>query len=190
MRNDDTVHDELESTAREPRRNDPSKASPSLVWIRGRLLHPPVLSPAAGHGPSALPQRACATLNYRIVPGYTANDMLQTLREAIADPGVEITWQFNEPHDPPASPLREDVFGAVTEVAHRMWPGVIVMPGMETGMADSRILRVVGIPSYGVSGLFVEQGDGRAHGKDERIRASDFYAGVDFYDQFMKALVR
>jgi len=144
----------------------------------------------AGHGPSALPQRALATLNCRIAPGYTANDMLRALREAIADPGVEITWQFNEPHDPPASPLREDVFGAVTEVAHRMWPGVIVMPGMETGMADSRILRVVGIPSYGVSGLFVERGDGRAHGKDERIRASDFYAGVDFYDQFMKALVR
>jgi acetylornithine deacetylase/succinyl-diaminopimelate desuccinylase-like protein len=39
-----------------------------------------------------------------------------------------------------------------------------------------------------VSGLFLEQGDGRAHGKDERIRASDFYAGVEFYDQFMKAL--
>lgn len=144
----------------------------------------------AGHGPSALAQRARATLNCRIVPGYTANDMLQTLRQAIADPGVDITWQFNEPHDPPASPLREDVFGAVTDVAHRMWPGVVVLPGMETGMGDSRILRAAGIPSYGVSGLFIEQGDGRAHGKDERVRANDFYVGVDFYDQFMKALVR
>jgi acetylornithine deacetylase/succinyl-diaminopimelate desuccinylase-like protein len=40
-----------------------------------------------------------------------------------------------------------------------------------------------------ISGLFIERGDGRAHGKDERVRASDFYAGVEFYDQFMKALV-
>ena len=69
-----------------------------------------------------------------------------------------------------------------------MWPGVVVMPGMETGMGDARILRAAGIPSYGISGLFIEQGDGRAHGKDERIRASDFYAGVEFYDQFVKAL--
>ena len=143
----------------------------------------------AGHGPSALPQRARAVLNCRIVPGYAAADMLQTLREAIADDGVAITWQFNEPYDPPASPLRPDVFATVTQVATRMWPGVVVMPGMETGMGDARILRAAGIPSYGISGLFIEQGDGRAHGKDERIRASDFYAGVEFYDQFVKALV-
>ena len=143
----------------------------------------------AGHGPSALPQRARAVLNCRIVPGYTSADMLQTLREALADEGVGVTWQFNEPYDPPASPLRPDVFAAVTDVAARMWPGVVVMPGMETGMGDARILRAAGIPSYGVSGLFIEEGDGRAHGKDERIRASDFYAGIEFYDQFVKALV-
>ena len=143
----------------------------------------------AGHGPSALPQRARAVINCRIVPGYTADEMLQTLRKAIADEGVAVAWQFNEPSDPPASPLRPDVFAAVTDVARRMWPGVVVMPGMETGMGDSRILRAAGIPSYGVSGLFIEQSDGRAHGKDERVRASDFYAGLDFYDQFVKALV-
>jgi acetylornithine deacetylase/succinyl-diaminopimelate desuccinylase-like protein len=143
----------------------------------------------AGHGPSALPQRARAVLNCRIVPGYTAANMLQTLRDAIADEGVGITWQFNEPHDPPASPLRPEIFAAVTQVANRMWPGVVVMPGMETGMGDARILRAAGIPSYGISGLFIEQGDGRAHGRDERIRASDFDAGVEFYDQFVKALV-
>jgi acetylornithine deacetylase/succinyl-diaminopimelate desuccinylase-like protein len=143
----------------------------------------------AGHGPSALPQRARAVLNCRIVPGYAAAEMLQALRNAIADEGVGITWQFNEPNDPPASPLRPDLFETLAQVARRMWPGVVVMPGMETGMGDARILRAAGIPSYGVSGLFIEQGDGRAHGKDERIRASDFYAGVEFYDQFVKALV-
>ena len=114
--------------------------------------------------------------------------MLQTLRETIADDGVEIAWQFNEPSDPPASPLRSDVFAAVRKATDRMWQGVVLMPGMETGMTDARFLRAAGIPSYGVSGTFLEQGDGRAHGKDERIRVSDFYAGVEFYDRFMKAL--
>ena len=143
----------------------------------------------AGHGPSALPQRARAVLNCRIAPGDTAGAMLQTLRQAIGDDGVEITWQFNEPSEAAAaSPLRADVFGAATEVAGRMWPGVAVMPGMTTGMTDARFLRAAGIPTYGVSGLFIEQGDGRAHGKDERIRTNDFYAGIDFYDRFVKAL--
>jgi acetylornithine deacetylase/succinyl-diaminopimelate desuccinylase-like protein len=66
----------------------------------------------AGHGPSALPQRAEATINCRIVPGQTSAWLMNTLREAIADDGVVISWQFNEPSDPPASPLRPDVFSA------------------------------------------------------------------------------
>jgi acetylornithine deacetylase/succinyl-diaminopimelate desuccinylase-like protein len=65
---------------------------------------------------------------------------------------------------------------------------VAVMPGMTTGMTDARFLRAAGIPAYGVSGLFVEQGDGRAHGRDERIRANDFYTGMEFYYRFVKAL--
>ena len=64
------------------------------------------------------------------------------------------------------------------------------MPGMETGAMDARFLRAAGIPTYGVSGAFIEQGDLRAHGKDERIRVRDFYEGVDFYDRFVKRLVR
>jgi acetylornithine deacetylase/succinyl-diaminopimelate desuccinylase-like protein len=28
----------------------------------------------------------------------------------------------------------------------------------------------------------------RSHGQDERIRVQDFYEGMEFYDQFVKAL--
>jgi acetylornithine deacetylase/succinyl-diaminopimelate desuccinylase-like protein len=143
----------------------------------------------AGHGPSALPQRAEATINCRIVPGQSSAWLINALREAIADQGVAISWQFNEPTDPPASALRPDVFSAAKKAVDSMWPGVTVLPGMMTGMTDSRFLRAADIPSYGVTGLFIEEGDSRAHGKDERIRVSDFYAGLEFYDRFMKALV-
>ena len=66
----------------------------------------------AGHGVSALPQRAEATLSCRILPGQTSAWLLERLREAIADDGIEISWQFNEPSDPPASALRPDLFAA------------------------------------------------------------------------------
>ena len=119
----------------------------------------------AGHGPSALPQRARAVINCRIVPGHPAADMLQSLRQAIADDGVAIAWQFNEPSDPPASPLRPDVFAAVRQATDRMWPGVVVLPGMETGMTDARFLRAAGIPSYGVSGPFSSRETGALTGR-------------------------
>ena len=143
----------------------------------------------AGLGPSALPERAHAVLNCRLLPGHASADMLETLRTAIADDSVAITWQFNEPSEAPASPLRREVFAAVEAAVAEMGAGVVVMPGMSTGMTDARFLRAGGIPTYGVSGLFVEQGDSRSHGRDERVRASDFDAGVGFYDRFVRALV-
>jgi len=54
--------------------------------------------------------------------------------------------------------------------------------------SDGRFLRVAGIPTYGLNGMFIEQGDNRMHGSDERVRVSDFYDGLEFYNQFVKAL--
>jgi acetylornithine deacetylase/succinyl-diaminopimelate desuccinylase-like protein len=142
----------------------------------------------AGHGPSALPQRARAVVNCRILPGEAAADVLRTLREAIANDRVRAEWQFFEPRDWPASPLRPDVVSALKTVVEGLWPGVVIVPGMETGATDARFLRGAGIPTYGVSGIFIEDGDLRAHGKDERIRVEDFYAGLAFFDRFGKAL--
>jgi acetylornithine deacetylase/succinyl-diaminopimelate desuccinylase-like protein len=69
-----------------------------------------------------------------------------------------------------------------------LWPGTLLVPGMETGATDARFLRGAGIPTYGVSGIFIEEGDLRAHGRDERIRADDFYGGLELFDRFVKAL--
>ena len=57
-----------------------------------------------------------------------------------------------------------------------------------TGATDGKYLRVKGIPVYGVSGMFGDVDDVRAHGKDERIAAKDFYDGIEFMYRFMKAL--
>jgi acetylornithine deacetylase/succinyl-diaminopimelate desuccinylase-like protein len=143
----------------------------------------------AGHGASALPQRAAANLNCRIIPGQSPDSLLQAVKQAIANDKVEVKWTFLEKGDAFASPLRDDVFSAMQRVAQRSWPDLKLMPSMGTGSSDGRFLRAAGIPVYGVSGVFVEQGDVRAHGRDERIRVRDFYTGVDFYDQFMKELL-
>lgn len=143
----------------------------------------------AGHGPSALPQRAAANLNCRIVPGHSPEDVLRKVQQAVADDKVEVKWTFLEKGDALASKPRADVFSAVQRVAQSRWPGLALLASMETGATDGRFLRAAGIPVYGVSGVFIEQGDLRMHGRDERIRVSDFYTAVDFYDQFMKELL-
>jgi acetylornithine deacetylase/succinyl-diaminopimelate desuccinylase-like protein len=78
---------------------------------------------------------------------------------------------------------------AVEKAAHEKWPNVKVTPFMDLGASDGKFLRGEGIPTYGVAGAFIEMGDVRAHGKDERLGVREFYDGVDFYNHVIKDLV-
>ncbi len=62
------------------------------------------------------------------------------------------------------------------------------MPIMGTGATDSLYFRQVGIPMYGVSGLFSDIDDNRAHGRDERLGVKEFYEGQEFLYRLVKAL--
>lgn len=66
---------------------------------------------------------------------------------------------------------------------------VPVVPMLETGGTDGRLLRAAGIPTYGVSGLFDDIDYVRAHGRDERIGVQVFYDGLEFQYPLLKILV-
>ena len=83
-----------------------------------------------------------------------------------------------------------DVLRPLEQVAAEMWPGAPVIPGMETGASDSIYTMAAGIPSYGLNGVGLDQDDIRAHGKDERVRVSAYYDGVEFCYRFLKAMTR
>ena len=88
---------------------------------------------------------------------------------------------------PPVMPSPE-ILQPLERVAAEMWPGAPVIPEMETGASDSIHTIAAGIPSYGVNGMAIDQDDIRAHGKDERIRVSSYYDGVEFFYRYLKAL--
>ncbi len=141
-----------------------------------------------GHAPNALPERAAAVLNCRILPGHASADVLRGITQTVADDKIEVKWQFIESTDWPASAVRPEVFSAMNEVAQRLWPGVSSMPILEPGASDGRFVRGAGIPTFGISGVFIDLDDVREHGRDERIRVRDFYGGLEFYNQFVKIL--
>jgi acetylornithine deacetylase/succinyl-diaminopimelate desuccinylase-like protein len=143
---------------------------------------------AGGHADNALPQSASALINCRILPGQTPADVQRTLAQVIADEQVEIR-PAEAPVAGPASALDPKLMQAVTDVTDAMWPGVPVMPLMSTGASDSRYFRIAGIPAYGISGIFVDVDDVRAHGRDERLGVKQFYDGQEFLDRLVRKLV-
>ena len=140
-----------------------------------------------GHAQNALPQRAQAIVNCRVLPGHDPTDVQRTLVEVVADVGVSIT-PVNQPTASPPSPLAPEVLAPIERITEEMWPGVPVIPTMSTGATDGLYLRNAGIPTYGVSGLFYDSEDVRAHGMNERIPIRSFFEGQEFLYQLVKAL--
>ena len=143
-----------------------------------------------GHAENALPQHVKAVLNCRILPDSDPVQVLTDIRNAVNDNTVVIDWETLDPVRYPSSPLNATLISTVESVAAKMYPSVKVMPSLELGASDGKYLRGAGIPTYGIPGVFLEEQDVRAHGKDERIGIKEFYDGVDFYNNFLKALAK
>jgi acetylornithine deacetylase/succinyl-diaminopimelate desuccinylase-like protein len=145
----------------------------------------------AGHANNALPQLARAIVNCRILPGHSADEIRTRLGRVIADERVGVA-QIEAELSAPAPPARVDpsLLAQIERVSAEMWPGVPVVPTLSAGATDSRYFRSAGIPAVGVSGLFHDIDDVRAHGKDERLGVAQFYEGLAFLGRLVDALAR
>ncbi len=142
---------------------------------------------SGGHAENALPQNVTTNINCRILPGEDPEMIRQTLIKVIDNPIVTVTSKTVAKKSPPSG-MNPDVFGSIEKVTQKMWPGVPVVPTMSTGATDGAYLRVAGIPTYGVSGIFADASDSRAHGKDERIGVKSYYDGQEFLYQLVKEM--
>ena len=151
----------------------------------------------AGHANNALPQRATANVNCRILPGHSRDEIRKVLAEVIADPTVTVSYVVNgikvimgemEKTALPPVPLKKEVMVPLEKIAGKMWPGAPVVPTMGTGATDGVYTNPAGMPTYGVCGLAIDLGDDRSHGRDERLGVESYYNGVDFYYRYLKAM--
>ena len=150
---------------------------------------------SAGHANNALPQRAEANVNCRILPGHSAEEVSQQLIQVIADPTIAVRYVDNSGNvldrasgrtsfAPPS--LRRDVFDPLDTVSAELWPGMPVIPDMATGASDAIYTMAAGLPTYAISGIALERDDVRAHGRDERVGVASYDQAVEFYYRFLK----
>lgn len=140
----------------------------------------------AGHAPNALPQRAAANVNCRILPGHDPQAVRAELDRVLADPGIAVTIAGNIDPTSPPPPLSPAIMDPIRRIAADLWPGVPVVPSMSPGATDGRFTNAAGIPTYGVTGLFADPDGGGVHGLNERIRVRSLYEGRDFLFELVK----
>jgi acetylornithine deacetylase/succinyl-diaminopimelate desuccinylase-like protein len=141
----------------------------------------------AGHADNALPQRARATVNCRILPGEPIAEVQATLQRVVANDKIKIT-RVGDGVDGAMPPMTPALLKAVEEISNDMWPGVPVIPTMSTGGTDGRFLNNAGIWTYGISGMFSGPEGSGAHGLNEHIRVKSLYDGQDYLYRLAKRL--
>jgi acetylornithine deacetylase/succinyl-diaminopimelate desuccinylase-like protein len=151
-----------------------------------------------GHANNALPQRARANINCRILPGHSLEEVRQELIKVLADPELSVRYMADDGvhvfdtaperrgFSPP--PLVAEVGKPLEALVRATWPGLKVVPFMDAGASDAVYTSAAGLPTYGVSGIAIDSDDVRAHGRDERVGTASFYTGNQFFYRYLKAI--
>ncbi len=138
-----------------------------------------------GSAENALPERARAVVNCRILPESSPAEVEAVLRKLVRDDGVSVA-----PLAPaligPASPLDPAVLGPVAALAAEFWPGVPLLPEMSPGATDGLFTRNAGIPTYGIGAVAEDPDDDRSHAPNERIRVAAFNQSLEFWYRLIR----
>jgi acetylornithine deacetylase/succinyl-diaminopimelate desuccinylase-like protein len=150
-----------------------------------------------GHANNALPQRARATVNCRIFPGHSPEEIRYVLMDVFADPAIKVqsfddhgavvdTASGRRGYPPP--PLIPEVMKPLDALVAQMWPGIKVVPAMSAGASDGVFTSAAGLPTYTIAGVAIDKDNIRAHGQDENIGVESFDRGNEFFYRYMKLI--
>lgn len=143
-----------------------------------------------GHALNALPQHASANINCRIFPGHPRATIMSELAAAVADPAVRIEDVSEGSVETDASPIRPDLTKAIEVSIHKVYPGLPVFPSMASGASDSMWFRQAGVPSYGISPVFMKKSEDFSHGLNERTPIMNIRPAITYYVTLIPALTR
>ncbi len=138
---------------------------------------------AAGERINAVPDRASARLDVRLLPDTDDVAFLEELRELLGN-GIGVEVLLSAPRVEP-SPNDHPVYRCVEGALSSSAP---VVPAFIPGVTDSRYFRERGIPAYGFSPFALDGETLRGiHGPDERIPLASFRTGVETMKRVLRA---
>ena len=171
------------------RLDDPAIATVEQLPYLNALFHTTCVATqlSGGGSENALPERARAVVNCRILPESSPAAVEAVLRDLVAAEGVTVA-----PAAPasvgPSSPLDPEVLGLVEAISAELWPGIPVLPEMSPGASDGLFLRGAGIPTYGIGAVPEAPDDDTSHSPNERIRIAAFNQSLEYWYRLTKRL--
>ncbi len=154
----------------------------------------------AGFRGNVIPGSADATINFRVIPGTTAGELVDELQTVINDPMVEVMEApmrlSNAAMTPeqekamaaaaarrakpiPESPVTTELYQALAKHAKLTYPEALVTPYLFQAGTDAYAWRSRGVPVYGIYPYPITAEDlTRMHGNDERVPIESLVTGL------------
>jgi len=136
---------------------------------------------------NVLPGRVTATVNFRIRPGETMEDVILHVRTTIGNEKIKIVKLPQGMNPSPVSSAESPQFRILHRTIREVYPSVIVVPGIVIGATDSRHYSRICPNVFRFAPFVVNMDDFRGvHGTDERIRTENYVDMTRFYVQFIR----
>jgi carboxypeptidase PM20D1 len=134
-----------------------------------------------------LPVEAVARVNFRILPGETADSVLARVREIVAAPDVEARFAGEHRDPSPVSPSDGPAFALLQRTISELFPGAVVAPALVVGATDARHYHVAADAVYRFAPFRYGPDDIKLpHGIDERLAVANLADGVRFYARLIE----
>ncbi len=140
----------------------------------------------SGVAPNVLPTHARATVNHRVMPRNTIDEVIGHVKQTVNDDRVAIEVLRRTPPSG-VSDHESRSYEVLAATIRQVFPDVAVAPGMDLGGSDSKHYTEVVEQLYRFWPFYFEGKDtARLHGIDERISVENYLRAIQFYAQIIR----
>jgi len=175
------------AAARDPERLD-RELTPRYRSLLMDLVSITRLGPE-GKATNVLPRVAWAEVDCRLLPSTDVDAFLAELKTRIAPQRLEVEMLLSAPAGAPSP--KSELYDLVAARMKRRFPTTVVGPDISPGMSENRVLRAMGLVTYGITPFRVNVYDQAGiHGSNERIRTDWFVEGVALLTDIVRDFAR
>lgn len=144
----------------------------------------------AGIKDNILPITAVATINFRLHPRNTHQQIIEYINKTVADDRIEVILKTHHKASK-VSDYTVAGFLSITSSVRKFYPDAIVTPGITVAGTDSKQYQRVAENSYRFSPMKLKRQDiSRFHGSNERVSIENMGRAVSFYYDLINRSVR
>ena len=156
----------------------------------GRALVRNTIAPTifnSGVKDNVIPQSAKATINFRILPGSSIEEIVNHVKNAINDERIHIVLGEFASEPSASSSTTSVAYEIINKSIVQVYPHVLTAPNLVIGATDSRHYEKISSNIYRFLPIYINEGNIKSfHGLNERIAREEFNSAINFYSRLIE----